>query len=94
MARILLASMESANPTAETTREPTSAAVGIALKLPFEGLDHPPRRSRLGQPVVEMADRVLVGRQSAEIEAKEARPGQAVPDHELHLRVAESKHAP
>lgn len=36
-----------------------------------------------------MADRVLVGRRSAKIKAQEAHPGQAVPDHELHLRIAE-----
>lgn len=63
--------------------------VALLLQLPVEGLHHPPQRAGLRQPVAEVPDRVLVRRRPAEVEAQEAHPGQPVPDHELHLRVAQ-----
>ena len=33
--------------------------VALLLQLPVEGLHHPPQRASLGQPVAEMADRVI-----------------------------------
>ena len=68
---------------------PGHGDVPLLLKLPVERLHHPLERARLGQPIAEVTDGVLIGRWRAEIETEKPHPGQPVADHELHPRVGE-----
>ena len=61
--------------------------ISSLAQLLLERLHQRLERPALGKPVAIVADGVLVGHRAAKVEAEEAHPAQAIPDHELHARI-------
>jgi hypothetical protein len=61
--------------------------ISCLTQLLFERLHQSLERAGLGEPVAIVTDGVLVRHRAAKVEAEEAHPAQAIPDHELHARI-------